>query len=103
MKTERGPLAVATTSMYARRRGDCVEIVLDAVPGVVDAASSAQLRRGKRTVPCSLTGSADRLVLTAARAPLTEGVWGVELAAGELTQRLDARLLVQGERPLALL
>lgn len=89
----------------ARVRGDDIEVVL-VNPKIDDLVSPPVLvlTRGKRTVEASGELGDGRLTVHAARGSVTDGIWSI--AAKTTTgakQRIQARLLVQANRPLVLL
>lgn len=94
---------------YARLRGDRVEIVLAEPVDVLDGEAWAELwqLRGKDRVRADLElvteGEARKYVVTCPRSDLSDGRWGLSLNSAEESQRVNARLLVQGARPLCLL
>ena len=102
--------AIDLVSSYARRRGADVEIVL-AKPKLSHGNQGLSLTLGKARV--SVPASAElvehdgeqRLVARAPRSRLTDGTWSLVLktAGADGSERVDARLLVQGDRPLVLL
>lgn len=94
---------------YARLRGGDVEIVLAEPVDLVEGETWAELRRLRvdRTVRASLelrsSEHGRRYVVTCPRAELEDGRWGITLHGAGQSQKIDARLLVQGDRPLCLL
>src|SRR6478735_15952 len=101
-----GQLAVDQVDSHVRMRGSEVELVLCGLPGDVgDGAKLVLSRDGiTATAPVEVRGSGDvrDLVARVPRSALSDGQWGLTLTGSEeLT--VDVRLLVQGDRPLALL
>ena len=104
---------VDLVASYARRRGDSVEIVIgdptfrDPAFLTADAPVVAVLRSDRRRVrvPATIVDDARgrRLVISCPRTRLGRGTWTITLRADGRRQRVDARLLVQGQRPLVLL
>lgn len=101
------PASFDLVGSFARCQGAQLELVI-AEPKVETAETPViTLRNGSRSVDAS--GQYEdwphgrRLVVRAPRSQLTDGIWSLTLSAGGNTERLDARLLVQGERPLVLL
>ncbi|MBM9461038.1 hypothetical protein JK386_14145 [Nocardioides sp. zg-536] len=93
---------------YARRRGDRAEIVLSEPKEVVDGQGWAVLRRKDLEVSADLRLVTDergrRYVVSCENAQLADGRWALILCGEDgQRQRVNARLLVQGERPLCLL
>ncbi|MGN6609318.1 MAG: hypothetical protein ACTHMS_20185 [Jatrophihabitans sp.] len=102
MTSAASPVDITLEDSHARLRGDAVEIVLGAavVPG---GSLSARLRKGRRAVDFTATADGDRIVLRGPRAGLVDGAWTIALTADGASQAVEARLLVQGARPLVLL
>jgi len=101
-----GQLAVDHVDSCARLRDSDVELVLSGLPGDVgDGAKLVLSRDGiTATAAVEIRESGDRrdLVARTPRTMLSDGQWGLTLSASEeLT--VDARLLVQSDRPLVLL
>lgn len=102
--------AVDLTASFARRRGSHVEIVL-ADPTVAVAAPTLVLTAPDLThsAPAQLTDgpTGRRLVARIPRGSLTNGTWRLALRAdngdADADMEVDARLLVQDERPVVLL
>jgi hypothetical protein len=99
---------VDLVASYARRRGDHVEIVLAEPTELLDGDTWATLRRGEDRVRAQLrldtTGDERRYVVTCERSALSDGRWALFLQGeGDQEQRVNARLLVDGDRPLSLL
>src|SRR4051794_7297201 len=108
------PAAIDLVGSAARLRGTEVEVLLarpelglsglDDDPGAV-----LRLTRGKGVVSGTLHledhDGERRLVGRAPRAELGDGTWALSLErpGAQQVERLDARLLVQGRRPLVLL
>lgn len=99
------PATVNLVDSFARRRGEDVEIVLADPTTTVSPTTEARLRRlpKGRVVTFAADRDGARLVLRGPRASLADGTWAIRLRDGEDVSPLDARLLVQGERPLVLL
>jgi hypothetical protein len=103
------PASFDLVGSFARRAGQDAEIVIFEPKLRLPAGASPAiaLRNGARSVHASVTieetAHGKRLVARTARDQLTDGMWSLELRAGAAPERLDARLLVQGERPLVLL
>lgn len=101
--------SIDLVASYARLRGDRVEIVLVEPIDLVEGEVWAELRRlrGDRSIRATLelvtTEQGRRYVITCPRSELTDGRWGITLHNAEDQQRVNARLLVQGDRPLCLL
>ncbi|MBV9830082.1 MAG: hypothetical protein JOZ82_00685 [Marmoricola sp.] len=97
------PIHIDFVDSYARLRGDDVEIVL--ATGEVSASneSTLVLSQGdvavKASTSAATSGDAPLLVASTARAGLSDGTWSIALGSG---QPFDARLLVQGRRPVVL-
>lgn len=104
------PATIDLVSSYARLRGADVEIVL-AKPELShgNQGLSLLLGKGRVSVPASAElvegDGGQRLVARAPRSRLTDGTWSLvlETAGADRSERVDARLLVQGDRPLVLL
>ena len=104
------PAAIDLVSSFARRRGADVEIVL-AEPELSHGNQGLSLRlsKGRVSVPATAElvepDGAQRLVARFPRSRLTDGTWSLvlETAGADRPERVDARLLVQGDRPLVLL
>jgi hypothetical protein len=103
------PAAFDLISSYARSVGADIEIVLsDPKLDLPASSTKLTLRRGRRVVAAigaaqhSEAGS--RLVVRVARDAVTDGTWALSLERNSgPRERIDARLLVQGARPLVLL
>lgn len=108
MTTVAQPAGIDLEDSFARLRGQSVEIVLVS-PALTlpDGEASARLRKGRHAVAFSAESITDerghRIVLTGPRAELTDGAWTVALVVAGVSHPVDARLLVQGERPVVLL
>lgn len=96
---------------FARRRGLDIEIVL-AEPELVHGEDvvSLELSKGRRRVATTASvvhrdDGKRQVVARAPRANLTDGTWSLtlETAGADSAERVDARLLIQGERPVVLL
>jgi hypothetical protein len=101
------PAGFDLVDSLARLRGSDVEIVLrEPKAELVESARTIVLKqRGRRasgTVELIRDGAGTRLVCRVARSDLTDGIWSLTLR-GESDEPMDARLLVQGRRPLVLL
>jgi hypothetical protein len=98
------PAAINLVDSFARRRGSDVEIVLSDPKTTVSPAAEARLRNGRKSATFTVSAEHEgRLVLRGARSSLTDGTWTIRLHDGDDVSPVDARLLVQGERPLVLL
>ncbi|MGH3630708.1 MAG: hypothetical protein ACRDRL_25110 [Sciscionella sp.] len=106
------PAGFDLVGSYARRRADNVEIVLseprDDVAGWPDDGLVLRMHKGRNVVDAAARqvddGSVRRVVALASRQRLTNGTWSVQLSCGDLPARsVAARVLVQGQRPIALL
>jgi hypothetical protein len=103
------PATFDLVESFARRRGAHVEIVLaDPKAEIADLSAAVRLRQGPRAVQAlgELTESPTgrRLTIRVPAGELRNGVWTLELHDGtEVSQKLAARLLVQGQRPVVLL
>ena len=97
------PIHIDFVDSYARLRGDDVEVVL--ATGEVSASDepSLVLSQGDATVKASTSqgssNGAPLLVAATARSGLSDGTWSIARTDGRL---FDARLLVQGRRPVVL-
>lgn len=96
-------------SSFARQRGTEIEIVLSkpklALP---EGEIPVSLRRGRAVVSAvgrrERVATGERLTVRVPRAAVDDGRWGLALEHGEgPRERIAARLLVQGRRPLVLL
>ncbi len=106
------PLSVDLVGSCARRSvtGDVV-LSVTGLPTQHVGEVPLHLRQGRRrrrtTARLTASSRLDRagdLVATVPRAALPDGVWTLSVALpGEPVRRLDARLLVQGRRPVVLL
>jgi len=104
------PAGFDLVDSYARRRGDEVEVVL-ALPAGTLAPPTAEVTfsSGRRSLNGTATsgevvGDASRVILRAPRDQFANGIWSIALKPTlESVERVNARLLVQGERPLVLL
>jgi hypothetical protein len=111
MGDSRPPAAadIDLVSSYARRRGQDIEIVLaDPKTELPQTPVRLTLTRGRRTVEASGQLADDapgrRLTVRAPGDRFSDGIWALTLHAGpSTTEQIDARLLVQGRRPLVLL
>lgn len=102
------PAAVDLVSSYARRRGTDVEIVLADPKGELAAdGCPIVLVKQRRSVPATTQlvsdGDGGKLVVRVPRERLGNGTWSLRLGTGRSAGAVDARLLVQGDRPLVLL
>ncbi|SHH23030.1 hypothetical protein SAMN05443575_3486 [Jatrophihabitans endophyticus] len=93
---------------YARRRGADVEIVLadpkENLAGVEALTLTCGDRKAVATAALSTQPSGSALVARLPRGKVRDGIWNVALGKNvRNAQRLNARLLVQGDRPLVLL
>lgn len=93
---------------FARRQGAEVEVVLaDPIHPVLPGAEVVFSRAGVHVVgTCSwidTDGGPGKLVVRAPRSGFGDGRWRLQLRHADDTRRLNARLLVQGDRPLVLL
>jgi hypothetical protein len=107
-KSQPPPARLDLVGSYARRRGDDVEIVLNDPQVSVPERTEAVLRHDRRTVPFRAKPETDehgnkRLLLTGPRTQLRNGTWSITLQTPEGKYTVEARLLVQGDRPLVLL
>lgn len=101
------PASIDLVGSYARRRGPDVELVLWA-PSEAQDATSLELQREAGVVPAPVELITDergvRLVARAPRAQLSDGQWALALLRPDGRRAtVQARLLVQGERPVVLL
>jgi hypothetical protein len=104
------PAGIDLVSSFARCRGSDVEIVL-AEPKLEHQGEGAclELRRGAVRVPATVRledqDGERRVVATAPRDQLRDGTWSLTISTpgAERAERVDARLLVQGRRPMVLL
>ncbi|MBO0827852.1 MAG: hypothetical protein J2P24_08725 [Streptosporangiales bacterium] len=105
------PYAVDEVHSWARRSGERVHVVLQ-VPGLVverGTEPTLELRRGKDTVTATaeVASTRDATALTAnpLAADLTSGVWrfALRLPGEDGRRQVDARLLLPGQGPVALL
>ena len=101
------PAGVDLVHSFARVVDGDVEIVLTRPEVSLAPGADVVLRRGKRRQSATLldegTDDTRRLVVRLPRTDLDDGTWAVRLrSAGEVIT-LQARLLVQGERPVVLL
>lgn len=96
---------------FARRRDADIEIVL-AEPELVHGEDGVTLRlsKGRRRVATAARvvhrdDGKRQVVARLPRANITDGTWSLMLATAgaDRAERVDARLLVQGERPVVLL
>lgn len=103
------PAAFDLVGSYARRRGSDVELVLtEPKIELVDSPAVVELRKGDAVVEATgelvEAGGFRRLTVRAPRARFTDGLWTLALRrTDDEPHRLEARLLVQGARPLVLL
>jgi hypothetical protein len=103
------PAAFDLVGSYARRRDTDVELVLtEPKIELVDSPAVVELRKDDAVVEATgeLVEAAGvrRLTVRAPRAQLSDGVWTLALRrTDDAPHRLEARLLVQGARPLVLL
>lgn len=93
---------------HARLRHGSVEIVLGSpVPELPPDELTAHLRKRRTVVEFEAASITDdrghRVVLTGPRQALGDGTWTITLFAAGTSHRVDARLLVQGARPVTLL
>lgn len=108
MGKSRAPEAVIDlVNSYARLDGADVEMVLRDPRVDVTDESIVVLRRAQRRVKAPVRRLSDehgtRLLVRAPRASLGDGSWTLRLQSGDENVPLEVRLLVQGDRPLALL
>lgn len=101
------PASIDLVGSYARRRGGDVELVLWAPTEATDAVA-VELRRQsmvvRGTVQFVQDARGERLVAVAPRAQLSDGQWTISaVTPDDQHVQVQARLLVQGERPLVLL
>lgn len=102
------PATIDLVESYARRRGEQIELVL-ARPTmrITKQQPTIRLLKGKRTVETAVeivgAGDARRLVARVPQEQLGDGIWALELRPGTGPEPLEARLLVQGARPVVLL
>lgn len=101
------PASIDLVGSYARRHGPDAELVLWAPSEGRDATSlELQGAAGGVTAPVQLVADdqGERLVARAPRAQLSDGQWSLALLLPDGRRaKVQARLLVQGERPLVLL
>jgi hypothetical protein len=101
------PAAVDLVSSYARRRGADVEIVLADPKGELAEDAAIVLVKERRSVPATtqVVHDADgtKLLVRAPMQRLGNGLWSLRLGANRSAPAVDARLLVQGARPVVLL
>lgn len=103
------PAAFDLIGSYARRRGTDVELVLTE-PKIdsIDSPAVVELRKGKAVVEATgdlvEMAATPRLTVRAPRAQFTDGLWTLAVQrTDDNPHPLEARLLVQGQRPLVLL
>lgn len=100
------PLAIDHVDSHARLRGDEVEVVLCGLVDAVDAPTALVFSRAGSTIsaPAEVrpTGDTGEVRARTPRRGLSDGHWSIALAA-QNHRTVDARLLVQGQRPLVLL
>jgi hypothetical protein len=100
-------LKIDLVDSHARLRGDDVEIVLAGLSGVVADPAGLVLSRDGSTVSApaerGTTGATHEVRARTPRGGLGDGQWSIVLAAGDTERPVDARLLVQGLRPVVLL
>jgi hypothetical protein len=101
------PATIDLVDSYARLRADMAEIVLADPQTGPFAEATVILRDGKRTARGTATFVDDhrgrRVVGTVRRDALRDGTWTIAVESGDEPAQIDARLLVQGRRPLVLL
>ena len=101
------PASIDLVGSFARRRGSDVELVLWA-PTQAQHATTVELGKGATAVGGSIElvsdPEGDRWVARVPRAELSDGQWTITVVTpdGERS-KVEARLLVQGARPLVLL
>lgn len=92
---------------FARLRAGDVEIRLARMALELEPGSVVELASGTTTIsaPVEVTGPAEAptVVARTPRAGLADGVWSIGVRSAGSTAPLAARLLVQGDRPVALL
>lgn len=101
------PAAIDLIDSFARLRGNLVEIVLR-TPTEGRDADQLVLRQGRTRLVAEVRltqdGEGEALIATVARRDLTDGTWAIRLRSADGPRReVEARLLVQAERPLVLL
>jgi hypothetical protein len=100
------PVAIDYVDSHARLREGDVEIVLCGLAADIDERAALVLSRDDVTVSApakvSSVGDTQEVRARTPRSGLSDGHWAITLAAGE-GFAVDARLLVQGARPLVLL
>ena len=102
------PAAIDLVGSYARRRGAEVEVVLAAAPLALTDGAVVTFARGGRTVvgrgAVTEPAGVRTFTVRAARDRFADGVWALTVTTETgAAERIDARLLVQGDRPLVLL
>jgi hypothetical protein len=103
------PAAFDLVDSFVRRRGTEIELVL-ANAKLEESVSTPDviLAQGSKTVTATgvltTSGKERHLVARAPRASLVDGVWTIAVqTSAEDKQMMQARILVQGQRPLVLL
>ncbi|WP_027860397.1 hypothetical protein [Marmoricola sp. URHB0036] len=91
-------LTIDYVDSHARLRGDEVELVLCGLEGAADATTLV-LSGGGPTVTARTEAGTGLVRARTPRAGLVDGQWSIALDGVQV----DARLLVQGARPLVLL
>jgi hypothetical protein len=99
------PLAIDYVDSHARLRGDDVEVVLCGLPPSVGDRSAVVLSRAGSTISAPaqvrFTDETREVRIRTSRAGLSDGYWKIALVTDE-SRTVDARLLVQGARPVVL-
>lgn len=103
------PAGFDLVGSFARRRGSDVELVLSKpTTQISQSPGTVTLRKGNASVEATAEFSdgpgGPKLTMRAPRDRFADGVYSLTLQLGAGShQELDARLLVQGERPIVLL
>lgn len=102
------PAGFDLVGSFARRRGPDVEIVLSKPTNKISESATVTLRKGQTSVTAAAQfaqgAAGPALTVRTPRAELTNGQWSLTLHTGpDTNEKLEARLLVQGERPIVLL
>lgn len=101
------PAAIDLVGSYARLKGSDIEIVLSE-PSWAGSSGVLMLKKGRVTVGAQTElvedGYGRRLLIRTPRSELRDGIWSLRLRLDEVgDEPIGARLLVQADRPLALL
>ena len=99
------PAAIDYVDSHARLRGDDVELVLCGLTGDVGDRPAIVLSRAGSTISAPgqvrVTGETREVRARTSRKGLSDGYWKIALV-GDESRAVDARLLVQGARPVVL-